>query len=410
MSKRAHTEGLVKAPQGREIARVAMVDSTNKQLSKLEAGMLACVETVDWAQVAKGAGSLEILARRHGLGQGIEDHAFAIKTEAERGLGVAMAASEKAPGIRGVAGPGRGKRGIVKTRVSSVPSYVEQGIGKALANKARRMAALTWAEVNAVVSRDKTLAQVTREKTATVRVKRLSLPDAKYRVIYADPPWTYRDKADGGGVQRGGPGGGGVARQYPTMTIEELCELDVQGICDQDCVLFLWVTSPLLFECQPVITAWGFTCRASIVWNKDAYNQGHYVAALQFSASRSRIRPLTVGLGDSAPETRTSASYRHLGRSPDPVVPVPPTRWLTDSIYLHELEAHAASRSSELIGPSANISRAAQLRVFRLQGSSARWPTRLRECLRVVSHGQPPGRLRGAGAGGPELPEQLGRS
>jgi len=62
------------------------------------------------------------------------------------------------------------------------------------------------------------------------------------------------------------------------MSIKELCALDVKGICDQDCVLFLWVTSPLLFECLAVITAWGFTYRASIVWNKAAHNMGHYVS------------------------------------------------------------------------------------------------------------------------------------
>ena len=98
----------------REIARVAMMDSTNKQLAKYEAGMLACVETADWAQVAKGAGSLEILAHRHDLGKGIENHAFAVKTEAERGLGLAMAAAEKATGTRDQLRGGRkGKPGGV---------------------------------------------------------------------------------------------------------------------------------------------------------------------------------------------------------------------------------------------------------------------------------------------------------
>jgi hypothetical protein len=80
----------------------------------------------------------------------------------------------------------------------------EQGVGKELANKARKMAGLTTTEVNAVVSRDKTLAAVTREKTAKVREKRLSLPDAKYRVVYADPPWQYNDKADTPLQTRGG--------------------------------------------------------------------------------------------------------------------------------------------------------------------------------------------------------------
>ena len=42
--------------------------------------------------------------------------------------------------------------------------------------------------------------------------------------------------------------------------------------------MFLWATSPLLFECAPVITAWGFEYKASIVWNKNAHNMGHYVS------------------------------------------------------------------------------------------------------------------------------------
>ena len=124
-----------------------------------------------------------------------------------------------------------------------------------------------------MAARDKTLAAVTREKAAKVRETRISLPDAKYRVIYADPPWKYNDTADGGGVQ-----GKGAAHQYPTMSIEQLCALDVKSLGDRDSVLFMWVTSPLLFECAPVITAWGYTYKASVIWDKAKHNQGHYLS------------------------------------------------------------------------------------------------------------------------------------
>ena len=145
--KREPEQGLSKTVRGREIARVAMLDSTNKQLAKYEAGMLACVETADWAQVAKGAGSIEILARRHALGKDIEDHAFGIKTEAERGLGLAMAAAEKATGTRGQL-TGRGViGGSARSRQKKASkSLADQGVDKALANKARKMATLTGAE------------------------------------------------------------------------------------------------------------------------------------------------------------------------------------------------------------------------------------------------------------------------
>jgi len=38
----------------------------------------------------------------------------------------------------------------------------------------------------------------------------------------------------------------------------ELCALPVKDLLDNDAVLFMWVTSPLLAECFAVIAAWGF--------------------------------------------------------------------------------------------------------------------------------------------------------
>jgi len=73
----------------------------------------------------------------------------------------------------------------------------------------------------------------------------------KYNIIYADPPWTYRDKAQAG--QRG------VEFKYPTMSIEDIKNLPIHNIADDDCILFLWVTFPLLQEGLDTIKAWGFT-------------------------------------------------------------------------------------------------------------------------------------------------------
>ena len=110
-----------------------------------------------------------------------------------------------------------------------------------------------------------------RQQTAKALEQRVSLPDAKYRVISADPPWSYNDKADAGSVQSGG-----AAHHYPTMSIQKLCDLPVQDICEPDAVLFLWVTSPLLEDAFAVIKAWAFTYRASFVWDKVKHNMGHY--------------------------------------------------------------------------------------------------------------------------------------
>lgn len=91
----------------------------------------------------------------------------------------------------------------------------------------------------------------------------------KFRVIYADPAWSYNDKQDT-------PQLGGAAKHYDTMTIFELCQLPVQDISDKDAVLFLWVTSPLLEDAFQVIKAWGFKYKSSFIWDKIKHNMGHY--------------------------------------------------------------------------------------------------------------------------------------
>lgn len=89
----------------------------------------------------------------------------------------------------------------------------------------------------------------------------------KYRVIYADPPWSYNDKMDS-------PNLGGAVKHYPTMSTNEICELPIPA--EDNAVLFLWVTSPLLEDSFKVIKAWGFKYKTSFIWDKVAHSMGHY--------------------------------------------------------------------------------------------------------------------------------------
>lgn len=82
--------------------------------------------------------------------------------------------------------------------------------------------------------------------------------DKKFNIIYADPPWKYWE----GGQKN-------QSLHYPTMTIDEICELPVANIADDNAILFLWVTYPILFDALKVIESWGFvysTC--AFVWAK----------------------------------------------------------------------------------------------------------------------------------------------
>lgn len=79
----------------------------------------------------------------------------------------------------------------------------------------------------------------------------MELPNKKYKIIYADPPWSYDRKV-----------GQGVANdQYNTMDIEDIKKLPIRGLADKDCTLFMWATFPKLEEAVEVIKAWGFTLK-----------------------------------------------------------------------------------------------------------------------------------------------------
>ena len=85
------------------------------------------------------------------------------------------------------------------------------------------------------------------------------MSEKKYKVIYADPPWRYQQKSLSGAAEN----------HYPTMSIQELCELPVEDLADKDCMLFLWTTFPMLSEALKLIKAWGFTYKTvAFVWVK----------------------------------------------------------------------------------------------------------------------------------------------
>lgn len=78
----------------------------------------------------------------------------------------------------------------------------------------------------------------------------MNLPDKRYEIIYADPPWSYRDKSASG--KRG------AIFKYKVQEQDWICNLPVQDISGDNCILFLWVTMPQLPNAFEVINSWGF--------------------------------------------------------------------------------------------------------------------------------------------------------
>jgi len=95
-------------------------------------------------------------------------------------------------------------------------------------------------------------------------------PKGKYRVIYADPPWSYGDERSGGSH-------GGAVDHYNTMSLQELCDMPVVDLAEKDAVLFMWVTAPMLMnEGNEVLKAWGFKYKAHFIWDKTNSFVGNY--------------------------------------------------------------------------------------------------------------------------------------
>jgi len=84
----------------------------------------------------------------------------------------------------------------------------------------------------------------------------------KYKIIYADPPWSYKNKKTGGSMVSGS------MAKYETMLLEDICSLPIRDISEKDCCLFLWATVPLIQEGFKVLEAWGFKYKTMLTWRK----------------------------------------------------------------------------------------------------------------------------------------------
>src|SRR5579883_3443792 len=119
-------------------------------------------------------------------------------------------------------------------------------------------------------------------------------PPDRYRVIYADPPWTFATYSHKGK-------GRSAEAYYDCMSLDAIKALPVAEWAARDCVLLLWATDPLLPAAFEVIRAWGFTYKTV----------GFYWAKLNKSASR----PFEAAAGrhqkaDCRPAPRTQPQTR----------------------------------------------------------------------------------------------------
>jgi len=88
------------------------------------------------------------------------------------------------------------------------------------------------------------------------------LQPESYDLIMIDPPWRFLTRSTKG-VTRKGAGG-----QYATLSLDDIKALPVRSLARKDCVLWMWVTNPLLDIGPDVVRAWGFTFKTAGTWVK----------------------------------------------------------------------------------------------------------------------------------------------
>jgi N6-adenosine-specific RNA methylase IME4 len=84
----------------------------------------------------------------------------------------------------------------------------------------------------------------------------------KFPTILADPPWRFQNKTG-----KVAPEHRRLAR-YGTMSLDEICALPVAEVAAPMAHLYLWCPNALLPDGLRVMTEWGFTYKANIVWHK----------------------------------------------------------------------------------------------------------------------------------------------
>lgn len=102
----------------------------------------------------------------------------------------------------------------------------------------------------------------------------------KYQIIYADPPWEYKVYSKKGQTRS-------AEVHYPTMALADIQALPVGKLADDNCILFMWTTIPLLRDCFSVMESWGFTYKTvAFVWVKQNrksdslfWGMGHWTRA-----------------------------------------------------------------------------------------------------------------------------------
>jgi len=235
---------------------------------------LALAKEIDEVkEIRDRAEALRMYAKQAGDSLDMQNHCAEIKIRAERRAGEMLVLQPKQHGARPAdkslvtglhhATPSLKELGIEKTqshrwqKIASIPEEIFEKHIKEIKTAKKELTSMEFAKLATKINQE-----LKREK-----LKERSLPQSKFQVIYADPPWEYRNSGFPMSAQN----------KYPTMSVDRIAALNVKEISDEDSILFLWVTNPILEDAFKVIGMWGFEYKTNMVWIKSVHTAGFYV-------------------------------------------------------------------------------------------------------------------------------------
>lgn len=141
----------------------------------------------------------------------------------------------------------------------------------------------------------------------------------RFGTILADPPWQFQNRTG-----KMAPEHKRLSR-YPTMGLDEICDLPVEAIAATRAHLYLWVPNALLPDGLKVMEHWGFKYKSNLIWYKvrkdggpDRRGVGFYfrnvTEILLFGVRGKDVRTLAPGRSQ---ENILATQKREHSRKPD---------------------------------------------------------------------------------------------
>jgi len=126
------------------------------------------------------------------------------------------------------------------------------------------------------------------------------------------------------------------------MSLSELRELSIKDIADDNAILFMWSTSPMLESAFTLVESWGFRYKTSFIWDKIKHNFGHYNSVrheLLLVCTKGSCTPDNLKLFDSVQQIERSKVH---SQKPEEF------REIIDTLYTwgNKIELFARKRTS----------------------------------------------------------------